>query len=131
MLAHDVRAAERSFRMAERTTPPPLPVPTLSLPEFLLLRAAELGDKPALVDGVTGRRITYGDLAETSALTAGGLAARGFGRGDVLAIWSPNVPEYATAAYGAGLAGGIVTTINPLYNAIEVVHQLRDSGARL
>jgi PAS domain S-box-containing protein len=105
-------------------------VPSLSLPEFLLRPAAERGHKPALIDGVTGRRVAYGELAEASARTAAGLAARGFGKGGVLAIWSPNVPEYAAAAYGAGLAGGIVTTINPLYNTIEVVHQLRDSGAR-
>jgi PAS domain S-box-containing protein len=117
--------------MAERHAPPPLRVPSQSLPEFLLLQAAQRGHQPALIDGVTGRRITYGQLAEAAARTAAGLAARGFGKGDVLAIWSPNLPEYAVAAYAAGLAGGIVTTINPLYNAIELVHQLRDSGARV
>src|SRR5512134_3475989 len=116
--------------MAERNAYPFLPVPSLSLPEFLLREAAALGNKPALIDGVTGRRVTYGELADAAARTAAGLAARGFGKGDVLAIWSPNLPEYAVAAYGASLAGGIVTTINPLYNAIELAHQLRDSGAR-
>jgi PAS domain S-box-containing protein len=116
--------------MAERNAPPSLHVPLLSLPEFVLLRAAELADKPALIDGVTGRRVTYGELARAAARTAAGLAVRGLGKGDVLAIWSPNLPEYAVAAYGAGLAGAIVTTINPLYNAIELAHQLRDSGAR-
>jgi PAS domain S-box-containing protein len=115
---------------AERSAPP-LHIPPLSLPEFVLLRSAELAGKPALIDGVTGRRVTYAELAEASARTAGGLAARGFGKGDVLAIWSPNLPEYAVAAYAAGLAGGVVTTINPLYNAIELAHQLRDSGARV
>jgi PAS domain S-box-containing protein len=117
--------------MAERKAPPRLHVPSLPLPEFLLLRAAELAGKPALIDGVTGRRVTYGELAEAAARTATGLAARGFGRGDVLAIWSPNVPEYAVAAYGAGLAGGTVTSINPLFNAMELAHQLRDSRARV
>jgi PAS domain S-box-containing protein len=116
--------------MAERNAAPSLPVPLLSLPEFLLRDGAALGDKPALIDGVAGRRVSYADLAAAAARTAAGLAARGFGKGDVLAIWSPNVLEYAVAAYGAGLAGGIVTTINPHYNAIELVHQLRDSGAR-
>jgi PAS domain S-box-containing protein len=117
--------------MAERNASPPLPVPSLSLPEFLLRGAADLSEKAALIDGATGRRVTYAGLAEAAARTAAGLVARGFGKGDVLAVWSPNIPEYAVAAYGAGLAGGIVTTINPLYNAIELVHQLRDSGARV
>src|SRR5689334_23648093 len=116
--------------MAERNAAPSLPVPLLSLPEFLLRGAGRLGDKPALIDGVSGRQVSYAALAEAAARTAAGLTARGFGKDDVLAIWSPNVLEYAVAAYGAGLAGGIVTTINPLYNAIELVHQLRDSGAR-
>jgi PAS domain S-box-containing protein len=117
--------------MAERNAAPSLPVPLLSLPEFLLRGAAGLRHQPALIDGVTGRQVSYAELAAAAARTAAGLAARGFGKGDVLAIWSPNVLEYAVAAYAAGLAGGIVTTINPLYNAIELVHQLRDSGARV
>lgn len=117
--------------MVESNAPSPLQVPLLSLPEFVLLRAAATPGKPALVDGQSGRAITYGDLAEAAARTAAGLAARGFGKGDVLAVWSPNVPEYAVAVLGAGLAGGIVTTINPLYNTMELAHQLRDSGARV
>jgi PAS domain S-box-containing protein len=117
--------------MAERNAAPSLPVPLVSLPEFLLRSGAALRDKAALIDGVTGRQVSYADLAATAARTAAGLAARGFGKGDVLAIWSPNVLEYAVAAYAAGLAGGTVTTINPLYNAIELVHQLRDSRARV
>jgi PAS domain S-box-containing protein len=117
--------------MAEHHAPSSPHVPLLSLPEFVLLRAAVVPDKPAVVDGLTGRVISYGELAEAATRTATGLSARGFGYGDVLAIWSPNLPEYAVAAFGAGLAGGIVTTINPLYNAFELAHQLRDSGARM
>ena len=110
--------------------PSSLQVPLLSLPEFVLLRTAVAPDKPAVIDGLTGRSISYGELAGAAGRTAAGLRARGFGKGDVLAIWSPNLPEYAVAAFGAGMAGGIVTTINPLYNATELAHQLRDSGAR-
>jgi PAS domain S-box-containing protein len=118
--------------MVDRNAPrSQLEVPALSLPEFALRRAAELGDKPALVDGLTGRRCSYDELAAAARRTAAGLAARGFGRGDVLAVWSPNLLEYAAVVYGAGLAGGVVTTINPLYNAIELAHQLRDARARV
>lgn len=116
--------------MAEHNASSPPHVPLVSLPELVLRRAAVDPDKPAVIDGLTGRAISYAELAEAAGSTAAGLAARGFGKGDVLAIWSPNLPEYAVAAFGAGLAGGIVTTINPLYNATELAHQLRDSGAR-
>jgi acyl-CoA synthetase (AMP-forming)/AMP-acid ligase II len=62
---------------------------------------------------------------------AAGLAARGFGSGDVLALYLPNLPEYAVAFHGAASAGGMCTTVNPLYTADELAHQLEDCGARL
>ena len=43
----------------------------------------------------------------------------------------PNVPEYAVAFHGAASAGGRCTTVNPLYTANELAHQLEDSGARM
>ena len=41
----------------------------------------------------------------------------------------PNLPEYAIAFHGAASAGGSCTTVNPLYTANELAHQLEDSGA--
>ena len=102
------------------------PVP---LPDFLLEHARDLGDKPALVDGPTGRTLTYRQLADGVERVAAGLAARGFGRGDVLALFSPNLPEYALAVYGAMAAGGAVTTANPLLTPHELAFQLADAGA--
>ena len=87
-------------------------------------------EKPALIDGPTDRSLTYAQLGSAVRAVAAGLAARGFGRGDVLAIYSPNLPEYAAAFFGVSTAGGIVTTMNPLYTAEEVNRQLHDSGAR-
>jgi acyl-CoA synthetase (AMP-forming)/AMP-acid ligase II len=101
------------------------------LPDFLLEHARELGDKPALVDGPSGRALSYRQLADGVGRVAAGLAARGFGPGDVLAISSPNLPEYALALYGAMAAGGAVTGANPLLTADELAGQLADSGARV
>ena len=102
------------------------PVP---LPRFLLEHARDLGDKPALVDGPTGRTLSYRQLADGVERVAAGLAARGFGRGEALAISSPNLPEYALALYGAMAAGGAVTGANPLLTADELAGQLADAGA--
>jgi acyl-CoA synthetase (AMP-forming)/AMP-acid ligase II len=99
------------------------------VPEFLFEHAARLGDKPALVDGPTGRSLSYRQLAAAVERVAAGLAARGFGRGDVLALSSPNLPEYAVAMYGAMAAGGVVTGPNPLRTAGELAGQLADAGA--
>ncbi len=110
---------------------PGLEIPLLSLPEFLLAGAGANPDKPALIDGASGRVMTYGQLGQAARSTAAALAGRGFGKGDVLAIWSQNLPEYVVAVLGAGLAGGTVSTVNPLYSAVELAHQLRDSRARV
>ena len=106
-------------------------IPDVDITSFVLERAGELGDKPALVDGPSGRTVSYADLVRGIRALASGLSARGFGRGDVLAVYMPNLPEYAIAFHGATSAGGMATTMNPLYTANEVAHQLEDSGARL
>ena len=105
--------------------------PDQDVTSFVLERAGELGDKPALIDGPTGRTITYAELDQATKALASGLAARGFGRGDALAIYMPNLPEYAVAFHGAASAGGRATTANPLYTARELAHQLHDSRAKL
>jgi acyl-CoA synthetase (AMP-forming)/AMP-acid ligase II len=48
----------------------------------------------------------------------------------VLALLSPNSPEYGVAFHGTVLSGGTVTTINPVYNTDEIAYQLDDAGAR-
>jgi acyl-CoA synthetase (AMP-forming)/AMP-acid ligase II len=109
---------------------PDVKIPEVSLTAFVLEHAEQRGDKPALIDGASGRTITYAQLPGLVSRAAAGLAARGFRKGDCLAINSPNVPEYAVAFHAAASLGGIVTTVNPLYTADELAKQLKDSGAR-
>jgi 4-coumarate--CoA ligase len=110
---------------------PDVDVPSVHLTEFVLENAQRLAGKPALIDGPTGRTLTYAALADGIRSLAGGLRSVGFARGDVLAIMAPNVPEYAIVFHGAGYAGGSVTTINPTYTAEEVHEQLVDSAATI
>src|SRR5215208_2582336 len=115
--------------MTFRSPYPEVTIPELALTPYVLRRAGELADKPALVDGPGGRTLTYGQLAATISRAAAGLAERGFRHGDVLAIYSPNLPEYAIAFHAAASLDGIVTTVNPLYTADELAAQLQDAGA--
>lgn len=110
---------------------PDVEIPDLSLTDYVLARADELGDKPALIDGPSGRVLTYAGLAGAVRSLAGGLAANGFAKGDVLALMAPNLPEYAVVFHGVAMAGGVITTINPTYTESEVHKQLVDSGARI
>ena len=110
------------------------PLPAVSVPEtaltpFTLRRAGELADKPALIDGPTGRTLTYGQLDDAVRRFAGGLRAAGMATGDTVAIMAPNCPEYGVVFHGVAFAGGVVTTINPTYTEGEVHHQLVDAGA--
>jgi acyl-CoA synthetase (AMP-forming)/AMP-acid ligase II len=106
-------------------------IPDVDFAGHVLRHAERLADHPALVDAADGRTLSYAALAAAARRTAAGLAARGFGRGDVLAICSPNVPEFMVVVLGVALAGGTTTPINPLYTVGELADQLRDSGARI
>lgn len=109
---------------------PDVNIPETALTPFVMHRAHELAEKPALIDGPTGRRLTFQQLAESISIVAYNLAQRGFKKGDVFGILSPNCPEYAIAFHAVATLGGIVTPINPLYTRPEIAHQLKDSGAR-
>ena len=93
-------------------------------------QARRLGDKPAIIEGPTGRVVTYRELDEAIRRVATGLARRGVRQGDVVAIYSPNCPEYVVVFHAVASLGAINTTVNPLYTADELAGQLRDAKAR-
>src|SRR5438094_2970149 len=106
-------------------------IPEVSLTDFIFKSTAEFKDKPALIDGPTGRAITYAQLEDSVRRVAASLAKRGFKKGDVFGIFSSNCPDYAVIFHAVAMLGGISTTLNPLYTAEEAANQLNDSGARL
>jgi acyl-CoA synthetase (AMP-forming)/AMP-acid ligase II len=116
--------------MIHRSPYPDVEIPDVSLHEVVFRHAEKLADKPALVDGMTGRTLTYAELAGATRAVAAGLAKRGYGKGDVLALYSYNLPEYVVAFHAATMLGGIVTTLNPLATAEEAAPQFADSRTR-
>ena len=107
-----------------------LTIPDISVTEFTLRHAERLADKPALIDGPTGRTLTYAELATGIRKAATGLAQRGMSKGDVMGIYCPNIPEYSLIFNAVASLGGINTTVNPLYTAGELAKQLNDANAR-
>jgi acyl-CoA synthetase (AMP-forming)/AMP-acid ligase II len=109
---------------------PDVSIPNTALTPFVLHGVKELGDKPALIEGLTGRIVSYTQLADSISIAAYNLSQRGFKKGEVFGILSPNCPEYAIAFHAVATLGGVVTPINPLYIRHEIAQQLSDSGAR-
>lgn len=105
-------------------------IPDVGLVPFVYEQAESYGGKPALIEGLTGRTLTYAQLWQGVRRVAGNLAKRGLKKGEVVALYLPNLPEYALAFHGTALAGGVVTTANPLYTVDELAYQLKDSGAK-
>jgi acyl-CoA synthetase (AMP-forming)/AMP-acid ligase II len=110
---------------------PDVDIPARALTDFVLEHSARYGDKPALVDGPSGRTYTHAETADAIRAAAGALAARGIAKGDVVALYAPNAPEYAIAFHAVAAVGAVATTINPIYSVDELAFQLEHAGARM
>ncbi|WP_435153051.1 long-chain-fatty-acid--CoA ligase [Haladaptatus sp. DFWS20] len=86
-------------------------------------------DKPAIV--TADQTLSYEDLWAQISRFAGGLAERGVGKDDRVAIYLPNVPQFVVTFHGTLMAGGVVVPMNPQYRAREISHLLADSGAKV
>ncbi|MFK4004748.1 long-chain fatty acid--CoA ligase [Qipengyuania sp. NPDC077563] len=100
-----------------------------SLPDFLAQTVAKAPDAPFL--HFLGRTFSYRDIYEEARSFAAGLIAKGIGPGDRVGLFLPNVPIYASAYYGAMMAGAVVVNFSPLYTVEELAWQVADSGTRL
>jgi acyl-CoA synthetase (AMP-forming)/AMP-acid ligase II len=100
-----------------------------TVPEMLAGVAARWGDRPALVDGVSGAVMTHGELRRRVERVAGGLGELGVGPGDVVALQAPNCPEWLEVALGTMKAGAVATGIAPQASGPEIEAHLRDTGA--
>jgi acyl-CoA synthetase (AMP-forming)/AMP-acid ligase II len=89
--------------------------------------AARTPDKVVTI--FEGEAITYRAMAQRVAATAGGLAGRGVGRGDVVALLSYNCPEFLEVLFAANYLGAIAMPINWRLAAPEVRYILEHSGA--
>lgn len=99
------------------------------LPDMLADTAAKSPGAPFL--HFLGRSYSYREIHEEAQRFAAGLLASGIKKGDRVGLFLPNVPIYASAYYGAMLAGAIVVNFSPLYTVEELSWQVADSGTRL
>lgn len=110
-------------------TPWDVDYPPLSLVEMFETAAASAGAAP-LIDFL-GRRYSYAETLDGANRVACGLQALGYGPGDRIGLFLPNVPHYLAAYYGILKLGATVVNFSPLYTVGELAHQVADSGTRL
>ncbi|MEG3123540.1 long-chain fatty acid--CoA ligase [Sphingomonas sp. GB1N7] len=103
--------------------------PPLSMVEMFDTAAARAGTAP-LIDFL-GRHYSYAETLDGANRVAAGLAAPGYGPGDRIGLFLPNVPHYLAAYYGILKLGATVVNFSPLYTVDELAHQVADSGTKL
>ncbi len=117
----------------EKSYPPGIswdtPIETTTLHALIDRSAARYADRPAIE--FRGRRLLYKELAEGSRRIAAGLLSRGIGAGTAIGFYLPNTPEHPMALFGAARAGARVVQLSPLDAERELLHKIKDSGARV
>ena len=94
--------------------------------------AADHPDLVAMVEiddaGEARGKWTYSNLLVNSDRLARSLASR-FAPGEKVVVWAPNIPEWIFMEYACGLAGLVLVTANPSFQAKELRYVLEQSGA--
>ena len=103
--------------------------PWATIPQLIDDAAARFPDTEAMVDGdVRWNFVKFRDRIHTSARA---LMASGIEKGDTVAVWAPNIWEWAVAALGVHVAGGVVVPVNTRWKGREAAYVLSNSAARM
>ncbi|HCB76532.1 MAG TPA: dicarboxylate--CoA ligase PimA, partial [Sphingomonas bacterium] len=96
-----------------------------------LFEASVAANGPRPLIDFLGRKFSYAETLDGANRVACGLAALGYGPGDRIGLFLPNVPHYLAAYYGILKLGATAVNFSPLYTVDELAHQVADSGTRL
>src|SRR4030043_1519072 len=107
--------------------PETVDIPTVSVPDRFDQAVEKFGNQTALI--FYGKKISYAKLKESVDLFAPALADLGVKKGDTVALFLLNCPQYVIAYFGALRIGAKVTPISPVYTSHEIKHQFQDSDA--
>ena len=107
--------------------PATVEIPERSLPDVFDEVAGKYSGRDAMI--FYGNKISFGKLREEVDRFATALHELGIRKGDKIALYLLNSPQYVIAYFGALKVGAILTPISPVYTSIEVKHQVEDSEA--
>lgn len=108
--------------------PAEVSAPVMSVPERFDEMADKYSHKTALI--FYGKKISYKELKDAVNRLATALADLGIQKGDTVALYLLNCPQYVISYFAALKVGAKITPISPVYTSQEVKHQLSDSEAR-
>lgn len=101
-----------------------------TLPHVLEHQARERPDDFFLCWGHDGPRWTFGELNAQVNRLAHGFLANGIGKGDFVALFLPNCPEFVLVWFALSKIGAIELALSDAYKAEFLLHPLRLSGAK-
>ncbi|KAJ8735612.1 hypothetical protein PYW07_007232 [Mythimna separata] len=81
-------------------------------------------DKIAMINGITGEQITFGELVQLVVNAASSLIRLGVERDEVVAVCSENRMEFLVTSIAAWCSGAAVTLLNAAYGKSELVHTM-------
>ncbi|MFB7804672.1 AMP-binding protein [Bacillus subtilis] len=86
-------------------------------------------DRDAVVYPDRNIRYTYAQFDSLCRQTAKGLMRMGIGKGDHVAIWASNIPEWLAVQFATAKIGAVLVTVNTNYQAHELDYLLKQSDA--
>jgi fatty-acyl-CoA synthase len=104
-----------------------MPFRDVTVGKLLSLLAMELPEREALVYSDLGERWTFRALNDEAQLVARGLMAHGVRRGDRVALWATNVPQWIALQFALAKIGAILVTVNTSLRAAEIEYLLRQN----
>ncbi|AMV10830.1 AMP-binding protein [Geobacillus sp. G4] len=102
---------------------------TVTVGKLLEERARQYADREAVVYADRGLRLTYRQFNDYCRLVARGLMRLGIEKGEHVAIWATNVPEWIACQFATGKMGAVLVTVNTNYRAAELEYLLRQSDS--
>jgi fatty-acyl-CoA synthase len=104
-----------------------MPYRDVTVGALLSILSQDQPDREALVYSHAGRRWTFRELNDEAVVIARGLLAQGVRRGDRVALWATNVPEWIILQFALAKIGAILVTVNTSLKAAEIEYLLKQN----
>ncbi|MEC1453518.1 AMP-binding protein [Bacillus haynesii] len=101
----------------------------LTIGKLLEKTAVNTPDHEAVVYPDRGLRYTYRQFDQLCRKVAKGLMALGIDKGEHVAIWASNTPEWLTTQFASAKTGAVLVTVNTNYQLSELEYVLKQSDA--